>query len=173
MGTTIRESKENDHEAILHLVKEAFSGSGRDGQSEVEIVEKTWSLVAQLPGLELVAADDQLVVGHILGARADLDGRAVVGVAPLSVSPSRQRSGIGSALMAELLHRAEAGDWSLAVVLGDPEYYGRFGFEAAGPNGIFYRPAGISNPHFQVRPLSRFAPSLRGEVSYCWELPSI
>jgi hypothetical protein len=29
--------------------------------------------------------------------------------------------------------------WSLAVVLGDPGYYGRFGFEAAGPHGIFYR----------------------------------
>ena len=172
MSITIRETEENDREAILRLVKEAFSDSGRDGQSEVEIVEKTWSLAAQRTGLELVAVDDQLVVGHILGANADLDGRAVVGIAPLSVSPSRQRSGIGSALVAELLHRAEERDWSLAVVLGDPEYYGRFGFEAAGPYGIFYRPAGISNPHFQVRPLSRFDQSLRGEVSYCWEVPS-
>jgi predicted N-acetyltransferase YhbS len=73
----------SDHDAILRLVKEAFREPGRDGQSEVEIVQETWTLAANLLGFELVATDDQLVVGHILGARADLGGQVVVGIAPL------------------------------------------------------------------------------------------
>jgi putative acetyltransferase len=170
MDLVIRDVRAHDHEAILGLVNEAFGDGERGGRSEVEIVETTWSLGANLPGLELVATDEGRVVGHVLGARADLEGRAVVGIAPLSVAPSRQRTGIGSAIVTELLRRADDRAWPLVVVLGDPGYYGRFGFEPAGRFRIFYGPAGDANPHFQAHPLSGFDESLQGEVRYCWEL---
>lgn len=165
-------SDPKDRASIVGLVKEAFSSPEHDGQLEVDIVEKTWALGAELPGLELVAIEDELVVGHVLGARADLEGNAIVAVAPLSVAPSWRRQGIGTALMGELLRHADAQRWPLAVVLGDPSYYRRFGFEASAPYGIFYRPAGEDNPNFQIRRLSAFDRSLRGEVRYCWELPA-
>lgn len=60
----------------------------------------------------------------------------------------------------------------MAVLLGDPRFYGRLGFEAAGPLGLVYPPVGPDDPHFQARRLSSFGPSLRGEVRYCWEAPA-
>ncbi len=119
-------------------------------------------------GLELVAIDQDAVVGHVLASLGDLGGEKVPGVAPLAVSPSRQRNGIGSALMFELLRRAEAAGFPLIVLLGSPGYYRRFGFEPSGPLNITYPPVG-DNPAFQARRLSSYDRSLQGEFTYCWE----
>jgi putative acetyltransferase len=165
----IRAATPLDRDAILALVKEAFSRGGRDGQEEVDIVVTTWRLEAMLEGLELVALDGELVVGHALGARADLGGRVVVAVAPLAVKPSHQGRGLGSALMTELIRRADAASYALVALLGNPAYYGRFGFEPAGPLNVYYPPVGVGDPHFQVRRLSAFDPSYSGKLTYCWE----
>jgi putative acetyltransferase len=55
------------------------------------------------------------------------------------------------------------------VVLGDPAYYGRFGFEPAGPLGIEYPPVGAASPAFQVRRFAPYDASYRGAFTYCWE----
>ena len=95
--------------------------------------------------------EEGTIVGHVLAARGDLGGREVVAVAPLAVTPARQGFGIGTALMTELLRRADAAHLALILVLGDPGYYGRFGFEPSGPLGIRYPVVGEGDPHFQVR----------------------
>lgn len=145
---------------------------GRDGQEEIDIVLDTWRLDAAVTGLDLVATDDGQVVGHVLGAYGRLGGREVAGVAPLAVAPHRQGEGIGSALMGEVLRRAEQIGEPLLVLLGSPEYYRRFGFEAAGPLGIDYAPVGPGDPHFLVRKLPTHRPELRGAFRYCWEVAS-
>jgi putative acetyltransferase len=152
------------------VVGDAFSHDGRDGHEEVDIVVDTWSLGAGSEGLELVADADGAVVGHVLAALGDLDGRDVVAVAPLAVAPSHQGAGIGTALMTELLGRLERAGFPLVVLLGSPAYYRRFGFEPSGPLGIVYRPVGPGHPHFQVRRLSQYDPDYRGEFTYCWEV---
>ena len=55
------------------------------------------------------------------------------------------------------------------VLLGDPGYYRRFGFEPSGPLGIVYAPVGEDDPHFQVRRFGGYEPTLKGEFRYCWE----
>jgi len=50
------------------------------------------------------------------------------GLGPISVSPSCQRTGIGSALMAEGLSRLKAMGAKGCVLVGDPAFYTRFGF---------------------------------------------
>jgi putative acetyltransferase len=64
---------------------------------------------------------------------------------------------------------AEAPGWPILVLLGEPAFYGRFGFEAAGPLGLSYAPVGTGNPNFQARRLPGFIPAPRGVFSYCWE----
>jgi predicted GNAT family acetyltransferase len=116
-----------------------------------------------------VAADGGSVVGHVLTARADLGGREAIAVAPLAVLPSHQGRGVGSALMTELLDRADTSGYPLVALLGNPAFYGRFGFEPSGPLNIWYLPVGKGNPHFQIRRLSAFDPSYSGQFTYCWE----
>ena len=107
----------------------------------------------------------------MLAADADLAGTTVPAVAPLCVAPERHREGIGTALMTELLDRAEAAGIPLVGLLGSPDYYGRFGFEPSGPLGVTYQPVGPDNPHFQVRRLSSYTDACRGDFTYCWETP--
>ena len=156
----------------MGVVREAFSSAARLGQEEIDIVLDTWLLDAVPTGLDLVATDDGQVVGHVLGAYGRLGERQVAGVAPLAVAPHRQGEGIGSALMGEVLRRAEQIGEPLLVLLGSPEYYRRFGFEAAGPLGIDYAAVGPGDPHFLIRRLRTYRPEWRGEFRYCWELAS-
>jgi putative acetyltransferase len=167
-GLTLRSATTGDHDDILGLVRDAFSVDGRDRQEEATIVIHSWASGLIPIGLELVAIDQDAVVGHVLASLGDLGGEKVPGVAPLAVSPSRQRNGIGSALMFELLRRAEAAGFPLIVLLGSPGYYRRFGFEPSGPLNITYPPVG-DNPAFQARRLSSHDRSLQGEFTYCWE----
>lgn len=166
---TIRTARPPDHDSILRVVRAAFTDPGHDGTEEVGIVMHTWRLGAGIDGLELVADEEGEVVGHVLGARGHLAGRDIVAVAPLAVAPHRQGRGVGSALVTGLLERADAQGWPMAVLLGDPLYYSRFGFEAAGPLGLVYRPVGPDDVHFQACRLRAYDPALRGEVRYCWE----
>jgi putative acetyltransferase len=165
----VRVAAPGDRDAIIEVVRDAFSRDGRSGQEEVDIVVRTWTLEAALQGLELVAVAEDSVVGYVLGARGDLGGREVVAVAPLAVSTSYQRRGAGSALMTELVARADAARYPLIVLLGNPAYYRRFGFEPSGPLGISYPQVGDGDPHFQVRRLTGYDSSYRGKVTYCWE----
>ena len=170
MTTIVRTATHADREAVLALVRAAFSQGGPDGKEEVGIVEATWSLERSAAGFELVAVDGDALVGHVLAAFGELGDRPVLGIAPLAVASARQGQGIGTTLMTELLSRAEAAGCPLVMVLGEPDYYGRFGFEPAGPLGIEYPPAGAANPAFQARRLAPYDATYRGVFTYCWEL---
>jgi putative acetyltransferase len=167
---TVRAAVVDDHRAIIDVVSSAFSGPERDGRAEVDIVQRTWRLGASPPGLELVATHDGAPIAYVLGSVGELAGRGIVGVAPLAVTPRWQGRGVGTALMVELLRRIEAGGWPIVVVLGDPTYYGRFGFEPAGRIGISYAPWGSAISDFQACSFGPVDPGLRGEYRYCWEL---
>jgi putative acetyltransferase len=161
-----------DAEGILAVVADAFSyGGTRDPAEELDIVRGTWAAQGDDGLIEVVAEQDGEIAGHVLAAPGRLDGTttAVAGVAPVCVGTASQGGGVGSALIGALVHTAEERQWPLLVLLGDPAYYGRFGFEPAGTLGVSYAPVGAGNPHFQARRLPGYTAVLRGEFSYCWE----
>jgi predicted N-acetyltransferase YhbS len=89
-----------------------------------------------LPGLSFALVEDAALVGSIqcwpVRFRGD-DGRTtdLVLVGPVAVTPGRQQGGLGRILMRATLEVADAADERL-MLIGDPEYYGRFfGFTAA------------------------------------------
>ena len=86
-----------------------------------------------MPQLSLVADNGQLVVGHVMATRATVgpNESPVLGLGPLGVLPSHQRQGVGTVLMEAIIGIVESSDEPMIVLLGEPAYYHRFGFEPA------------------------------------------
>ena len=87
--------------------------------------------------LSLVASDGAKVVGHVAFSPVTVPGlNAALGLAPVAVLASHRRRGIAAHLIQEGLRLSLEGGTPLAVVLGDPAYYARFGFVPAFPHGL-------------------------------------
>ncbi|RWL46238.1 MAG: N-acetyltransferase [Mesorhizobium sp.] len=122
---SIRAATPRDREAIRLVEEHAFGQ-----QAEAGLVD---ALVTGGDAVvELVAEEDGQVVGHILFSRLYVQNGgkrfAAVALAPLAVEPSFHGTGIGGALIREAHVRLKEAGETLAVVLGDPTYYGRFGY---------------------------------------------
>lgn len=129
----IRETTPADTAAITSLVTGAF---GQEG--EARLVERLRA--SDRLTCELVAEEGGAILGHIAFSpvRIDQDGGGGRwwGLAPLAVAPDRQKQGIGAALVRAGLEAAAASGVTLVVVLGEPAYYGRFGFAPADRLGL-------------------------------------
>ena len=90
--------------------------------------------------ISLVAVDGERVAGHILFTPVTIQGPdrvcEAVGLAPLAVDPDCQRRGTGSRLVTQGLDWCRESGYRIAVVLGHPAYYPRFGFVPARLHGI-------------------------------------
>jgi putative acetyltransferase len=107
-------------EPTEHLIVDALRGSGR-------------------LSLSLVAEERGAVVAHIALSPAVIGGDETgwYMLGPVGVAPDRQRRGIGSALVGEALGIMRDRGAHGVVLVGDPAFYGRFGFGA---------PAGLEMP---------------------------
>jgi len=112
--------------------------------------------------------NDGAIVGHVGLSLGWVDSRErVVDVSvlsPLSVQPEYQRQGVGSALVAKAIEAADSLGWPALFLEGDPDYYMRFGFEAAAKHGFTPPSPRIPPPGFQCVLLSSYQPSLAGPV---------
>lgn len=90
--------------------------------------------------LSLVAEVNEEIVGHILFSRMWIDNgggsTAAVALGPMAVLPSRQSQGIGGRLIGGGLDRLRDRGEDIVIVLGHPEYYGRFGFSVGKARGL-------------------------------------
>jgi putative acetyltransferase len=112
--------------------------------------------------ISLVAVADGAIAGHILFSMMTAPFRAL-GLAPVCVSPERQRRGMGAALIRAGLERATAGGWQGVFVLGENSYYERFGFDPALAAGFTSPYAG---PHFMLRLLDDRLAIRTGRIDY-------
>ena len=83
--------------------------------------------------LNKAAKFDHLFTQVLLSGNTDLK---IAGLAPLAVSPAHQCTGIGSKLVVVGLVRCKDHGFVAVVVLGDPNYYHRFGFSSSSKFGI-------------------------------------
>lgn len=84
--------------------------------------------------LSLVACSDEgEVIGHVMFSPVTLDGEDLnwQGLAPLAVAEGHRNQGIAAELVKEAFSSLADFGYPACAVLGDPNYYGRFGFKPA------------------------------------------
>ena len=130
MHMTIRNEQPQDIEAINRLTEAAFRNEEYSSHTEhfiVNALRRTGQL-----SISLVAAEHDQILGHVAISPVSISSGVTgwYGLGPISVRPDRQGKGIGSALMRAALQQLRQQGAAGCVVLGDPAYYGRFGFKA-------------------------------------------
>ncbi|WP_323165922.1 N-acetyltransferase [Pseudomonas bubulae] len=130
MHMTISKERPQDIEAISRLTEAAFRNEEYSSHTEhfiVNALRRTGQL-----SISLVAAEHDEILGHVAISPVSISSGVTgwYGLGPISVRPDRQGKGIGSALMRAALQQLRQQGAAGCVVLGDPAYYGRFGFKA-------------------------------------------
>jgi len=156
----IRSETPADLRAIEAVTVAAFLDAPHAGHIEQFIVAALRE-AGQLT-LSLVAESEGEIVGHVAVSPVEVsDGTGGwYGLGPISVLPQRQRQGIGTRLMQEALRRLRERGAAGCVLVGEPQYYGRFGFRAEA--GLTY--PGIPPQYFQALAFDAAVP--RGVISY-------
>ena len=146
-----RPEQPDDISAIRELHTKTF---GRPDEARIvhavrQRNEPTFSLVAvedTAAGGEAkndaISARPDRVVAHVLFSPVVIEspGRTVkaIGLGPMAVHADFQRAGVGSRLVAQGVQTCRDAGYEIAVVLGHPTYYPRFGFTLARTRGIHW-----------------------------------
>ncbi len=131
----IRAEKKDDADTIHEVNSLAF---GQEDESLlIRRIRKSFRFI---PDLSLVAVKDGKIVGHILFSPVSIETKKgqipALSLAPMAVLPAFQNQGIGSELVLEGLARCRRLGHKIVVVIGHPDYYPRFGFISARPQGL-------------------------------------
>ena len=145
--TKIRFEKPEDI-AFIHSVNEQAFGR----VSEAKLVDTL--RLACTDHLSLVADDNGSIIGHLMFTPVVVtDGKQKtegMGLAPMAVLPSKQRQGIGAQLVDTGLQILKEKGYPFVIVLGHPEYYPRFGFQAASGCNIRTQWNGVPDEAFMI-----------------------
>jgi len=125
IGVTIREEIPGDYDPVEQVHRGAFRG-----ELEAKLVKRLRR--DGLVTVSLIATRADAIVGHILFSELVIETGAnevkAVSLAPLAVIPEFQRQGIGSELVRKGLALCRERGCGIVLVLGEPEFYTRFGF---------------------------------------------
>ena len=126
MTILIRPEGLNDHASIDALNRKAFESLAE--AKLVQLLRDRGEL-----SISLVATDDFAIVGHIAASPVTVQDADVqmVGIGPIAVSESHRNQGIAASLIQAVSNVAKEEGFESVVVLGDPKYYERFGFQTA------------------------------------------
>ena len=134
MTIQLRHETPDDIAAIEAVTIAAFANAPHTSHTEQFIVRALRA--ANELTLSIVAEEHGQIVGHLaVSPVAITDGHGHktegwYGLGPISVLPVRQGQGIGSRLMEQALVELRDMQAAGCVLLGEPAYYARFGFQA-------------------------------------------
>jgi putative acetyltransferase len=131
MPVLVRPESPSDAAAIFALTEVAFRTAAHSAGTEQFIVNALRRAGAL--AVSLVAELDGNVIGHVAVSPVTVsDGTTGwYGLGPISVLPQHQRSGVGSTLMRAALQALQYRGAAGCMLVGDPAYYRRFGFQPA------------------------------------------
>lgn len=163
---TIRRETPEDATAVGDLLDAAFDHApGTHRSVESVLVEELDAEGDVIGDLSFVAELGGEIVAQVLCSRATMGEHESVALGPIAVRPDLQRQGIGAALMASVIATADQRADPAIVLLGDPDYYGHFGFAPGEAHGI-QSPDPSWGEHFMVKRLRAWRPELAGQFRY-------
>tara|TARA_R110000787_G_C13221523_1_gene426230 strand:- start:128 stop:634 length:507 start_codon:yes stop_codon:yes gene_type:complete len=129
LSISIRKEHSSDVQSIYEVTVAAFLEAPHTDHTEQFIVKALRESGAL--SISLVAEDEGNIVGHVALSPVTIsDGvDSWYGLGPISVLPNNQSKGIGSKLMNAAIQELKNIKAKGCVLLGDPNYYHRFGFK--------------------------------------------
>jgi len=142
MNIQIRPEKEDEFPLIYDLVKTAFKTAQVSCGKEQDFVNHLRAGENYIPELALVAANENSqIIGHIMLTKTEIQRENnktfdALLLAPISVVQEYRNQGIGKQLIENVFHRARENNYGAVILVGNPDYYKRFGFKSAASFGI-------------------------------------
>ncbi|MDO8322978.1 MAG: N-acetyltransferase [Phenylobacterium sp.] len=157
----IEPERPGDAREISQLTTAAFAPMPFSDGDEARVIDALREAGALTLSLVALTAEGELV-GHIAFSPVRIDDQPGdwYGLGPVSVAPRLQRQGVGSALIATGLDRLRDLSAAGCVLLGNPDYYRRFGFLS--DPALTYQ--GRPNRYFQHLVLK--GPPAQGDASF-------
>jgi len=151
----LRPEKSADFSAIYALTKAAFAPMPFAAGNEQDLINTLRDEGAL--SLSLVAEYQEQVIAHIAFSIATTKDESThwYGLGPVSVAPHLQRQGIGSKLILHGLALLRQRNADGCILVGNAEYYKRFGFQLA-PQLC---PNGEPKDHYMILPMSQNIPT--------------
>lgn len=154
--------EDSSHDAAIDLINEEAFGPGRFARAAARIREqgphdRTLSFVSTDKGEVIGSVRMTPVIagevrGHLLG--------------PLAVRPSHKNLGIGQKLCRIALEAARAAGSQGVVLVGDPPYYQRIGFERVAPGSLVF-PGPVDQNRVLVVPMAESVHErLKGKIGW-------
>lgn len=169
---TIRLEEEKDYLKVENLVRDAFWNVYRPGAYEHYIVHNLRDDSSFIKDLAYIIEVNDEIIGHINYSNGRLNlykenrygvyikvsegsGKATV-LGPIAIDSKYQSNGYGSKLIRHTLKLAEDMNIPFIFVIGDEEYYSRFGFESASKYNIYLEETDTEdeNPFFMIKILN-------------------
>jgi len=147
-------------DAVEALYDEVF-GPGRFAKTAERLREGN----SRIPDASLVAIDSEGVTGvvRVWPVKVGEKGRAAF-LGPIAVAERRRGNGVAFKLMERAIGVCREQGYAAVILVGDHEYYERFGFHPAG-EGRFQLPGPVDQKRVLIRDLSDRAPSLKGALA--------
>ena len=166
---TLRLEEQKDHLKVENLVRDAFWNVYRPGALEHYIVHNLRDDSSFIKELAYVIEKDDEIIGHINYSKGNMNlykenrygvdikvndrkGEAII-LGPIAINPEYQNQGYGSKLIKHTLKLAREKNIPFVFVVGDENYYSRFGFESASKYNLFLEGTDTQeeNPFFMIK----------------------
>jgi len=151
----IRKETPSDVKAIYDITKAAFENHPYSKNTEQFIINALRD--ADALTVSLVAQIDGILAGHIAFSPVTFTDASPnwCGLGPVSVAPEYQRQGIGTKLVNEGLNLLKESGAEGICLVGDPDFYERFGFK--NPDGLKYED--VPQANFLILPFCNRIPT--------------
>ncbi len=148
---------EKDIPKIYNFIKKAFETAKFSDGKEQDFTNALRQSEAYVPELALTLKDKDEIIGFIMLTKfylkPDKDSFEVLLLAPLCIDEKHRNKGFGGELIGQSLKKAALMGFKAVILLGDPDYYSKYGFKEAASFGITNN-EGIAKKFIMAKELS-------------------